>query len=156
MSNRMNATHAEMVARPMSQRRTTRLLTTNIARRRSTCAMVVALLMATGVTQAQDTWFVDDDGVAGNACTSWADACPDLQVPLSLAVPGDEIRVAAGTYKPAGVGGDRTATFQLVNGVALMGGYAGLGAPDPDERDPATHETILRSYCKTLKLNSVR
>ncbi|GAF98537.1 unnamed protein product, partial [marine sediment metagenome] len=39
--------------------------------------------------------------------------------------------------------GDRLATFQLLNGVALRGGYAGCGADDPDERDIAAYETIL-------------
>ncbi len=40
-------------------------------------------------------------------------------------------------------GAFREATFQLLNGVTLQGGYAGLGAPDPDERDPAVHESVL-------------
>ena len=39
--------------------------------------------------------------------------------------------------------GDRVASFQLVNGVALMGGYAGIGADDPDERDIDLFETTL-------------
>jgi hypothetical protein len=37
----------------------------------------------------------------------------------------------------------RAATFQLLDGVALRGGYAGIGAPDPDARDIALYETIL-------------
>ena len=40
-------------------------------------------------------------------------------------------------------GAFREATFQLLNGVTLQGGYAGLGAADPDERDPAEHESVL-------------
>ena len=39
--------------------------------------------------------------------------------------------------------GDRDATFELVSGVALRGGYAGFGAPDPDVRDIARFQTIL-------------
>ena len=35
------------------------------------------------------------------------------------------------------------ATFQLVNGVVIKGGYAGLGEPDPNARDIDTYETIL-------------
>ena len=37
----------------------------------------------------------------------------------------------------------RLMSFDLVNGVALRGGYAGQGAPDPDTRDIDLHETIL-------------
>ncbi|MHC4867032.1 MAG: right-handed parallel beta-helix repeat-containing protein, partial [Planctomycetota bacterium] len=58
-----------------------------------------------------------------------------------------EIRVAQGTYKPdegAGVtDGDRTATFRLMNGVTLKGGYAGDGEPDPNARDVSLYETTL-------------
>ncbi|MHC4140315.1 MAG: choice-of-anchor Q domain-containing protein [Planctomycetota bacterium] len=37
----------------------------------------------------------------------------------------------------------RSATFHLVNGVAVRGGFAGLGAPDPDARDIAMYGTVL-------------
>jgi hypothetical protein len=37
----------------------------------------------------------------------------------------------------------REATFQLVNGVSLKGGYAGLGEPDPNERAINKYETTL-------------
>ncbi len=37
----------------------------------------------------------------------------------------------------------RLISFKLVNGVALRGGYAGQGSPDPDARDIDLHETIL-------------
>lgn len=36
-----------------------------------------------------------------------------------------------------------TATFQLVNGVAVRGGYAGPGAADPDARDPDAFPSVL-------------
>ncbi|MHC4087993.1 MAG: hypothetical protein ACYSU5_22725 [Planctomycetota bacterium] len=39
--------------------------------------------------------------------------------------------------------GDRTATFQLINGVAIYGGYAGFGEPNADARDIELYETIL-------------
>ncbi len=38
---------------------------------------------------------------------------------------------------------DRTATFQLKNGVVIKGGYAGFGEPDPNARDIEAYETIL-------------
>ncbi|MFZ5880906.1 MAG: choice-of-anchor Q domain-containing protein [Chloroflexota bacterium] len=56
-------------------------------------------------------------------CSSWENAC-DLQTELTTALSGDEVWVMAGTYKPTS-GTDRTATFQLVNGVALYGGFFG-------------------------------
>jgi predicted outer membrane repeat protein len=56
-------------------------------------------------------------------CSSWANACT-LQNALTYAVVGDEIWVAAGIYKPTS-GIDRTATFQLKNGVTVYGGFAG-------------------------------
>ncbi|MHC4427243.1 MAG: right-handed parallel beta-helix repeat-containing protein, partial [Planctomycetota bacterium] len=37
----------------------------------------------------------------------------------------------------------RQATFQLVNGVTLAGGYAGPGTPDPDARDVDTYPSVL-------------
>jgi hypothetical protein len=58
-----------------------------------------------------------------------------------------EIRVAQGVYKPdQGTGRtprDRAATFPLLNGITLRGGYAGAAAVDPNARDVALYETIL-------------
>jgi len=55
--------------------------------------------------------------------------------------------VAQGVYRPdRGIGlmpGDRTATFRLISGVAIKGGYAGFGKPDPNARDIVKYETIL-------------
>jgi parallel beta-helix repeat protein len=91
--------------------------------------------------------FVDDDATGANDGSSWADAFNYLQDALSTAYSGDEVRVAQGIYKPdQGTGitpGDREATFQLINGVTIKGGYAGLGQPDPNARDIELYETIL-------------
>lgn len=54
-----------------------------------------------------------------------------------------EIRVATGTYRPATPGGSRSATFQLISGVALKGGYAGIASGTPDDRDIDAFPTIL-------------
>ena len=91
--------------------------------------------------------FVDDSatGGLGNG-TSWDDAYTNLHDGLAGAQAfgkSVELRTAQGVYKPAGLGSDRTATFQLRDRVALMGGYAGVGAPDPDARDPELYPTIL-------------
>lgn len=83
--------------------------------------------------------------------TSWCSAYTTLQDALADAWESaglvTEVRVADGTYRPdQGLNvtpGDRGASFQLVNGVTLRGGYAGCGAPDPDARDITLYETIL-------------
>jgi len=101
-------------------------------------------------------WFVWVNVAAGNILyvdidrprepfhdgSSWENAITWLQDALELAVDGDEIRVAEGSYRPDQTGsilvGDwRTLTFHLKNGVTLEGGYAGYGEPDPDQRDIA-------------------
>ena len=86
---------------------------------------------------------VDAGATGNNDGSSWPDAYRQLQSGLAVASSGDEIRVAQGLYKPAGVFGDRAATFQLLNGVTVQGGYAGLSAPDPNIRDIDVYETIL-------------
>ena len=62
---------------------------------------------------------------ANGTCTSWEDAC-ELQTALFNAVDGDQIWVAAGTYKPTTTT-NREATFQLKSGVAIYGGFPAVG-----------------------------
>ena len=102
----------------------------------------------TATEQENDTiLYVDTHAVAGgNNGRNWANAFTDLQDALtaaSLYMAVNEIRVAQGVFTPAGPGGDRMASFQLINGVTLKGGYAGFGEPDPNERDIELYESIL-------------
>jgi hypothetical protein len=108
------------------------------------------LLALCGSTYAGRTIYVDADANGTNDGSSWADAYNYLQDTLADANSSTkpvEIRVAQGVYKPdQGVGitpGDRTATFQLINGITIKGGYAGLGEPDPNARDIDKYQTIL-------------
>ncbi len=94
--------------------------------------------------------YVDDDAPAGGNGSSWGSAYKHLQDALQEPpVSGDEIWVGEGTYMPDANDlvpdgtGDREATFQLISGVALMGGYAGVGEVDPNSRDWELHETVL-------------
>ncbi|MHC4749075.1 MAG: BsuPI-related putative proteinase inhibitor [Planctomycetota bacterium] len=96
--------------------------------------------------------FVDDDAAGAKDGSSWTDAYKYLQDALPDADFTDkpvEIRVAQGIYRPdrntfePNGTGDREATFPLISGVAIKGGYAGLGQADPNARDIEAYETIL-------------
>ncbi|HVP73292.1 MAG TPA: hypothetical protein VMS30_06100, partial [Phycisphaerales bacterium] len=84
-----------------------------------------------------DVIYVDDSAAGASTGLTWADAHTSLTAALAAAGAGDEIRIAQGTYRPAGPGGDRHASFEILEAIALIGGYAGVGAADPDANDPA-------------------
>ena len=98
-----------------------------------------------------DTIYVDDNAPGSNNGTNWYDAYTDFKVALSIAISGDKICVAQGTYKP---GTNRTDSFQMKNGVELCGGYAGFDAPDPGARDIELYKTILSGDIGTPADNS--
>ncbi len=110
--------------------------------------MAVFLVGMSPVTAAGGTIYVDADASSGGDGTNWATAYKYLQDALPDASSGDEIWVVEGTYQPdansANPTGtnDRTATFQLTNGVAFYGGFAG-GESSLNERDLKTNKTIL-------------
>lgn len=82
-----------------------------------------------GGTARAGTIFVKADASGANNGTSWQDAFICLQDALAGAVAGDEIWIAAGVYKPdqgqSETQGDRSASFELIAGLALYGGFAG-------------------------------
>jgi predicted outer membrane repeat protein len=84
--------------------------------------------------------YVRSDG-ASLACNSWENAC-GLQTALQAASEYDEIWVQAGIYRPAADTHFPEATFQLKEGVALYGGFAGTETTR-DQRDWETHITVL-------------
>lgn len=115
------------------------------------CLIMSALLLAALCTVAVGKIiYVDDDAAGANDGLSWENAYIYLQDALADANSAEkpvEIRVAEGIYRPDQganqIPGDREETFQLISGVTLKGGYAGLGEPDPNARDVQLYETIL-------------
>lgn len=87
------------------------------------------------------TLYVDANapGVAMNGA-SWESAYRDLQAALAVAVSGDSIQVADGTYKPTA---PVNLAFRLKNGVAIYGGYAGFNSENPNVRDIVLYPSIL-------------
>ena len=92
--------------------------------------------------------YVDDDAAGANDGSSWENAYTFLQDALADANSAEkpiEIRVAQGIYRPdqgaSQTPSDRTASFRLINGVAIKGGYA--GAVEPNTVDIELFETIL-------------
>ena len=97
--------------------------------------------------------FVDDSAVGTGDGSSWQDAYVSLQSALGPAGSGTEIRVAQGTYKPT-TDANRDISFQLKNGVAIYGGYAGYEPPPTPT--PATWTFIHPFYPGTLASRATR
>jgi hypothetical protein len=84
---------------------------------------------------------VNGAATGANNGTSWADAYTDLQFALAAAIVGQEIWVAAGTYKPSSTG-DRAISFALKSGVGIYGGFAGTES-QRTQRNLNTNTTVL-------------
>lgn len=110
----------------------------------------VAVPPKKSVAQAPPTatiLYVNESGSSSNNCSSWTDAC-DLQTALIKATAGDEIWVAAGTYRPTArnhPADPRSATFVVKPGVALYGGFAGTET-GREQRDWQANPTILSPF----------
>ncbi|MCB9914189.1 MAG: right-handed parallel beta-helix repeat-containing protein [Planctomycetes bacterium] len=102
----------------------------------------LALLLLGAPAVAQTTLHVDAAAPPGGTGASFASALTDLQDALDAArldASVTEIRVAEGRYRPDRGTLDRTLAFELVDGVALLGGYPSGGGA----RDPRAHPTVL-------------
>jgi predicted outer membrane repeat protein/parallel beta-helix repeat protein len=105
--------------------------------------LLAGLLAISPVTPARAAAiiYVNDDAAGSNNGSSWANAYTNLQTALTFAQVGDEIWVAAGTYKPT-TDANRAKSFALRTGVALYGGFAGTES-SLSERNPSVNVTIL-------------
>ncbi|HEY7086874.1 MAG TPA: right-handed parallel beta-helix repeat-containing protein, partial [Tepidisphaeraceae bacterium] len=88
------------------------------------------------------TIYVDANAPAPHDGTSWGSAYLRLTTALNNAVSGDTIHVAGGTYYPT-TGTNQAATFQLIDGVSIFGGYAGYRSANPDARNIIGNPTVL-------------
>jgi len=106
--------------------------------------LAAALAAIPSAAEAATILRVDADvDVAGADGSSWDKAYKDLQDALDEASGGGsyEIWVAEGTYTPS-VPAGRDATFQLLDGVALYGGFSGT-EDQRGARDWESNKTIL-------------
>ncbi|MCP4167229.1 MAG: hypothetical protein GY759_15270, partial [Chloroflexi bacterium] len=114
----------------------------------------VILLLGSGAwsssAQSSSTIHYVDAGKTDGAKdgSSWTDAFTSLQSALDIAQAGDQIWVAQGVYTPSQRSSEedpRSATFKLVDGVALYGGFAGTPGQEGDLslRDWQAYATIL-------------
>jgi predicted outer membrane repeat protein len=77
---------------------------------------------------------------ASGSGSSWSDPVA-LQDALAMSVFGDQLWIAAGTYLPT-QGSDRNISFELKDGIHLIGGFAG-NESFIEERDILANRTIL-------------
>jgi hypothetical protein len=89
-----------------------------------------AVVLGFALPTAAATRYRFVNATGSGTCSSWADACTlSYALDPSHVVTGDEIWVAAGTYRPSvrtDPNDPRSATFQLKSGVAIYGGFAGV------------------------------
>ncbi|MCP4693070.1 MAG: right-handed parallel beta-helix repeat-containing protein, partial [Desulfobacterales bacterium] len=112
---------------------------------KSILTVIVFAAVLTSRAALASVIFVNAGAGGADNGASWTHAYTDLQSALTRATSGDEIRVAAGTYRPTArtdPDDPRSAAFQLKNNVAIYGGFNGTEA-NRDERDWVENVTIL-------------
>jgi len=100
---------------------------------------------------ALTTWFVNLNNTTPGSGSSWSTAFLDLQDALDVANSGDQIWIAQGTYYPSDTGGSndtREATYRLLAGVEIYGGFAG-NETDVMERLPHVNQVHLSGDLNT-------
>ncbi|SFF27475.1 beta strand repeat-containing protein [Spirosoma endophyticum] len=86
--------------------------------------LLVLLVGASLLTQAQTIRYVKPAATGTGNGSSWANASGNLQAMINASVATDQVWVAGGTYKPT-TGTDRNASFAMKIGVLIYGGFAG-------------------------------
>ncbi len=97
-------------------------------------------------TEIPSTIYVDANATGADSGSSWVHAFTDFQQALSFAaVHSDivrQIHIAEGTYRPAGPGGAQSKAFELLDNLAVYGGFPSGGA-GIQERDYQSYRTVL-------------
>ncbi len=90
------------------------------------------LIVLWSISAQATTYYVKTGGNNSSAGTSWSTAKADLQNALNISSVGDEIWIAAGTYKPTldpstgtASGSTRDYSFYLDKNIEIYGGFAG-------------------------------
>lgn len=114
-------------------------------------SFLLLLLYSTSVL-AQTTYYVSKTGHDGNDGTTWTGAFLTLQKALDVAVSGDQIWVAKGTYYPdEGTGfpdnNNYGFSFIINSGMSVYGGFAGTET-DRSQRNWKTNVTVLSGDLK--------
>lgn len=107
---------------------------------RSHCASGVTSWSSAASFSTNTVFYVDASATGANDGSSWEDAFTDLQSAIALGTGLNTIWVAAGTYTPAASG--RAATFSILNGSKLYGGFNGTETSQ-SQRDIIANPTIL-------------
>ncbi len=106
------------------------------------CVLILVGFGSAGAALGDGVLFVDDDAPAGGDGLSWATAFSDLHDALAAAREprsvASQIRMGQGVYQDGGV------DYELVAGVSVIGGYAGIDAEDPNLRDLSQFVTEIR------------
>lgn len=102
----------------------------------------LAFLSAAASAEAQSIIYVNQSATGNNNGGSWMDAFIDLQSALAIAQAGDQVWVAKGIYLPTSNPHDKYASFPLLQGVALLGGFSGMETSE-SERNAELNVTIL-------------
>lgn len=96
--------------------------------------LLLLLLLQMGITSATIR-YVKQTSSGNGSGNSWNNASSDLQLMIDSSVVGDEVHVAAGTYKPARMAmntsiispNNRRNSFVIRSGITVLGGYLGTG-----------------------------
>lgn len=106
---------------------------------RTFTTFLIALFFVAPSLRAEGTVLHVKLGADGDG-TSWSNALGNLSEALEQAEYGDQVWVAKGTYNPSET--DRQATFEVMDGVELYGGFIGTEGKLED-RNWAKNNTIL-------------